>query len=104
MLSIAKQLLINKLNIPKDIIDIVKDYIFHKIKKIPENDPRYQILLTIPLKEYDDTDDTMFVYLSINDEKDYFLVYKNYKIQLLTLRYGADDVVHCVNSSIFAIE
>jgi hypothetical protein len=103
MLSIAKQLLINKLNIPKEIIDIVKDYIFHKIKKIPENDPRYQILLTIPLKEYDDTDDTMFVYLSINDEKDYFLVYKNYKIQIQTLSYH-DNVTYLVDGSIFAIE
>ena len=33
MLSIAKQLLINKLNLPKEIIDIVKNYTFHKIKK-----------------------------------------------------------------------
>jgi len=33
MSSIAKQSLINNFNLPKEIIDIVKDYIFYKIKK-----------------------------------------------------------------------
>ena len=78
MSSIAKQLLINKFSLPKEIIDIVKDYTFHKIKKIPENDERYKILLTIPFKEYDPADDTVYVYLNISEEKDYFLVYKNF--------------------------
>jgi hypothetical protein len=104
MTSIAKQLLINKFNLPIEIIDIVKDYIFHKIKKLPENDERYMILLTIPFKEYDPSDDTIYVYLTISEEKDYFLVYKNFQIQLLTLRYGADNVVYFVDGSIFAIE
>jgi len=104
MSSIAKQLLINKLNLPMEVIDILKDYIFHKIKKLLENDERYPILQTIPFKEYDPTDDTIYVYLNISEEKDYFLVYKNFQIQLLTLRYGHDDVVYCVNGSIFAIE
>jgi len=104
MSSIAKQLLINQFKFPMEIIDIIKDYIFHKIKKLQENDERYMILLTIPFKEYDPSYDTIYVYLTISEEKDYFLVYKNFQIQLLTLRYGADNVVHCVNSSIFAIE
>lgn len=103
MSSIAKQLIINNLNLPKEMIDIIKDYTFYKIKKIPENDTRYQILLKIPLKKYDDMDDTMFVYLSINDEKDYFLVYRNCEIQIQTLRYD-DNVVYFVNGSIFVIE
>ena len=104
MTSISKQLLINKINLPIEIIDIIKDYIFHKIKKLPENDKRYQILLTIPFKEYDPIDDTIYVYLTISKEKDYFLVYKNFQIQLLTLRYGVDNVVYFVDGSIFAIE
>ena len=101
-MSIAKRLLINKFKLPMEIIDILKEYIFHKIKKL-ENDERYTILATIPFKKYDHTDDTIYVYLTISEEKDYFLVYKNFQIQLLTLRYD-DDVVHCVNGSIFAIE
>jgi hypothetical protein len=104
MTSIAKQLLINKFKIPIEIIDIVKDYTFHKIKKLRENDERYEMLHTIPLKEYDPADDTIYVYLTISEEKDYFLVYKNFQIQLLTLRYGADNVVYYVDGSIFAIE
>ena len=103
MLSIEKQLLINKLNLPKEIINIVKDYTFHKIKKIPENDTRYQILLTIPFKEYDDRNDTIFVYLTINDEKDYFLVYTNCKIYIQTLSYD-EGGIYFVDGSIFLIE
>ena len=106
MSFIAKQLLINRLHLPAEIIDIVKDFTFHKIKKIPENDPRYQILLKMPLKDYDDSDDTTFVYLSINTEKDYFLVYKNLEIFIQTFRYGVgdDNTVYFVDGSIFAIE
>ena len=104
MSSIAKQSLINNFNLPKEIIDIVKDYIFYKIKKIPENDERYNILLTIPVKEYDPTDESIWVYLTISQEKDYFLVYKNFKIQLQTLLYTDDNVVHFIEGTIFSIE
>jgi hypothetical protein len=104
MSSITKQLLINNFNLPKEIIDIVKDYIFHKIKKIPENDERYKILLTIPVKEYDPSDDSICVYLNISQEKDYFLVYKNFKIQLQTLLYTDDNIVHFIEGTIFSIE
>ena len=104
MSSIAKQLLINNFGLPKEITDIVKDYIFYKIKKIPKNDERYNILLKIPVKEYDPTDDTICVYLTISQEKDYFLVYKNFKIQLQTLLYTDDNVVHFIEGTIFSIE
>jgi hypothetical protein len=100
----AKKLLINRFNLPKEIIDIVKDYIFHKIKKIPENDERYKNLVTIPFKKYDPSHDTIYVYLRISDEKDYFLVYTNFQIQLQILRYGDNNVVYFVDGSIFAIE
>jgi len=104
MSSLAKQLLINNFNLPKEIIDIVKDYIFYKIKKYQKMIERYNILLTIPVKEYDPTDDSIWVYLTISQEKDYFLVYKNFKIQLQTLLYTDDNVVHFIEGTIFSIE
>jgi hypothetical protein len=104
MSLIVKQLLINNFKLPKEVIEIVKDYTFHKIKKISENDERYRILLTIPFKEYDPTDDTIYVYLTISEEKDYFLVYTNFQIQLQTLLYTDDNVVHFIEGSIFSIE
>ena len=104
MSLIVKQLLINNFKLPKEVIDIVKDYTFHKIKKIPENDERYHILLTIPFKEYDRTDDSTYVYLTISEEKDYFLVYINFQIQLQTLLYTDDNVVHFIEGTIFLIE
>jgi hypothetical protein len=101
MSSIAKQLLINRFNLPKELIDIVKDYIFHKIKKIPENDERYKILRTIPMKEYDPNDNSTYVYLSISEEKDYFMVYINYEIQLQTLLYTDDNAVLLIEGTTF---
>jgi hypothetical protein len=104
MSSIEKQLIINQFNLPKELIDIVKNYTFHEIKKIPENDERYKILLTIPIKEYDPTDNSVCVYLYISEEKDYSLVYINYQIQLQTFLYTDDNVVHCIYASRFLIE
>jgi hypothetical protein len=104
MSTIATQLFINRFSLPEEIIDIIKEYIFHKIKKIQKNDERYQLLLTIPYKEYDYTDDSTFVYMRISDEKDYFLVYTNFVIQLQTLRYGDDNVIYFVEGSQFLIE
>jgi hypothetical protein len=106
MTSIARQLVINNINLslPKEIIDIVKDYTFHRIKKISENDVRYDILLDIPYKEYNYTHDISFVYLSITHEKDYYLVYKNFEIQIQTLKYVNDNEVQFLDGSIFLIE
>ena len=104
MSLIAKQLLINKFNLPKEIMDIIKDYIFRKIKKILENDERYNILLTIPVKEYHPRGHAICVYLNISQEKDYYLVYKNFEIQILTLLYTDDDVVYLMEGNIFSIE
>ena len=41
--------------------------------RISHDDSRYAMLQTIPEKEYDPDDDTNFVYLRINEEKDYFI-------------------------------
>jgi len=104
MSLIAKQLVINNINLPKELIDIVKDYAFHKIKKILENDERYQLLQTIPFKEYDPTDDTIYVYLNISEVKDYYLVYINYKIHLQTFIYGDNNHIYLMESNMFSIE
>ena len=106
MSSIAKQLVMNNIKLPVELIRIVKDYTFHKIKKIPKNDERYQILLTIPYKEYDyiDNDDVVFVYLRITAEKEYYMVKTKFEIQLQTLGYRDDNVVYFIDGSIHAIE
>ena len=104
MSFIVKQLLINKFHLPKEMIDIIKDYVFHKIKKIPEDDERYKILRTIPFKEYDHTDDTTYVYLYISEDKDYFLVYANFTIYIQTFFYDDNNVVHLTGCNLFSIE
>jgi hypothetical protein len=48
MSAITKQLLINSIPLPDEILTLVKDCIFTKVRKIPKNDPRYSILKTIP--------------------------------------------------------
>ena len=91
MSSITTQLIINKFILPKEIINIVKEYAFRKIKKILTNDTRYNLLLTIPSKEYDPLDDTTVVYIKITHEKEYHLIYTNFTIYLQTLRYSDND-------------
>lgn len=88
MSLISKLLLINKFSIPKEVSDIIKEYLFHHIKKLDYCDYRYDILSTIPYKEYDSSDNTIFVYLSINEEKDYFIVYKDFAIYVQTFKYS----------------
>jgi hypothetical protein len=101
----ATQLLINKLQLPKDILEIVKDFAFRRIRKIPSDDSRYANLLNIPEKEYDPKDKSTFVYIGINDDKDYFLVYKDFKIYLQVFRYDHfSNRVHFVDGSIFEIK
>jgi hypothetical protein len=87
----SKQLIMNQLMLPLELVDIIKDYTFHRIKKILENDYRYNLLLTIPDKEYDPIQCLSFVYLSITEDKDYFLTYYKYNIQLQTFIYSNDD-------------
>ena len=41
--------------------------------RIARNDPRYRLLQTIPEKEYEPLDDLTYVYLRINDNKDYYI-------------------------------
>ena len=73
-----KQLIINRFALPTEIIDIIKEYAFLKINKIPKNDNRYIILSTIQLKTCDMFDATSFyVLLKIAERKYYYLVYSD---------------------------
>jgi len=73
--SCAKQSMINRIHLPEEIINIVKEYVFYQIRKILQTDVRYKQLKTIPCKHYDSTDDSMFVYMPITDEKTYYMIY-----------------------------
>ena len=63
MLNIKTHVIINQFNLPNEIIHIIKDYLFNRIKKIPTNDERYNMLLRIPPKIYlnNEIDFTKFV-------------------------------------------
>lgn len=95
---ISKQLLINYLTIPDEIKIMVKDFAFRRIGKIHQNDDRYKLLLTIPDKNFDSSDGVTFVYLNINDDKDYYLTYINYEIQIQVFKY-VGNVVHFVEGN-----
>jgi hypothetical protein len=73
------------------------------INRIPETDIRYTMLQTIPDKEYDESDNTVYVYLWISKNKDYFMVYKNYSIQLQTLLYIGKTRIHRLAAKIYNI-
>ena len=92
MSLIKKQVLtiMNKLILPENIIDIIKDYLFHEMKKIPSNDLRYNLLLTIPNKIYDPEDGCCDVDLWITNEKWIYLLYTNYTIQIQILTFNPD--------------
>jgi hypothetical protein len=93
MSTISKQVVMNQLLLPKEVIEIIKEYTFHKIKRIPEDDDRYYILHnTIQPKRYDPTTNHTYVYLTINHEKDYFILYVDFEIQIQVIGYGTDRV------------
>jgi hypothetical protein len=52
------------------------------------NDKRYELLLYIPLKEYNTINNITYLYLTITNDKDYFITYKNYEIQIIILLFS----------------
>jgi hypothetical protein len=62
------------------------------INPIAKTDERYNILLTMPLKEYDYTDGVTYVYMCINEDKDYYITYKPYELQIQVLYYEVDSI------------
>ena len=103
MTTSRKQLMINRLQLPQVLADIIKDYAFHTIKKIDKKDKRYDILSTIPPKEYDPSDGVTFVYMRISSDKDYFLTYLNFQIQLQTFAY-VNETIYGIDGHIVTIE
>jgi len=91
---VNKLLVINSFIVPDELKDIITGFVFHRIKKIQKNDERYEMLLNIPEKEYDDNGLT-FVYLTIDSNKDFFLTYSNFEMQLQTFEYHGNRVI-CV--------
>ena len=82
-MTMHKQLIINRFVLPTEIIDIIKEYAFLKINKIPKNDNRYIILSTIQLKTCDMFDTTSFyVLLKIAERKYYYLVYSDFSLRI----------------------
>jgi len=100
MALVEKQLIINKFALPKEIINIIKEYAFHEIKKISKNDKRYDLLSTIPYREYIPEAGIGYVYLKITDEKDYCFIYSNVLIELYTLQYDNINATYVIDSSI----
>jgi hypothetical protein len=102
MLFFEKHLMINKFNLPKEIIHIIKEYVFHKIKKIQKNDQRYKLLLTIPHKIYNTTYNNNYVLMRINEKKYYCLIhyYNSSVIELQTLLCLRDNALYPVNKNI----
>ena len=93
MSTISKQVVMNNLLLPKEVIEIIKEYTFHKIKRIPEDDERYHMMYyTIEPKRHDPTTNHTYVYLTINHEKDYYILYLDFEIQIQVIGYGTNRV------------
>lgn len=90
-----------KLYMPSHMCDIKRD-VSQNIQKIPKNDYRYDILHQMEMKQYDPNDGVTYVYLNINDEKDYYITYDNYEIQIQVLEYY-DDCVYQVSGNVYMI-
>jgi len=100
----------NKLpmDIVKYILQYDKRFVIRKgeilqINRIPNIDEIYSILYSIPEKEYEPFNDVTFVYMHISDTKEYFLTYKDYKIQLQTFEYSDTDIITRIDGSTYDI-
>lgn len=63
---ISTQILIHNLGIPPEICTIIKNFVFHEIKKLPKTDNRYAMLLTIPRKLINNRVSTVSLKLSFD--------------------------------------
>jgi hypothetical protein len=97
--------------LPSDIIKhiltfdrrfIVRNGQILTINSISKTDERYNILLTIPMKEYDYMDGVTYIYMCINDDKDYYMTYKPYELQIQVLYYDV-DTIHTIDGHIHYI-
>lgn len=70
---------------------VVKKGKLLQINRFSSHDYRYEMLQYIPQKEIDYADNITFVYLTVNDHKDLYLVYIDFEIQIQTLGYCSDE-------------
>jgi hypothetical protein len=52
MTFFTKIQIINHLDLPTEIKEVIKDYTFRRIRKFHTDDARYELLLTIPLTPF----------------------------------------------------
>jgi hypothetical protein len=71
------------------------------INKISNDDERYCILQTIPEKEKHG--ESTIVYLWINDEKDYYIVYIDFEIQVQILSYEG-NLIRRIDADLYEIK
>jgi len=105
-MSIEKQIVINKLLLPKEVILLVKSFLFREIKQIDPYDYRYHLLSNIPYKEYNPTNGLTYVYLDISNEKDYFITLHENQMCIQTLGYFilAPNTVYYLDEHLYFIE
>lgn len=70
-----------------------------QIKTIPKNDMRYHLLSNIPLKECSSIENTMFVFLFVNEWKQYFILHSKHEIKIQVLLYNTDTHEHIIINS-----
>ena len=73
--------------LPYDKRFVVRKGQIIQINQIPKHDKRYELLASIPQKEYIADENLTFVYLDINENKDFYLTYCDNEIQLQSLLY-----------------
>lgn len=74
----------------EDISRYIINYIYPN--KIPKDDIRYYILMNIPVKEFDPIDEFIYVYLTIDNTKDFMLSYNNFEYRLQKFSYNDSHV------------
>ena len=106
-MSLNKQLIINRFILPTEITGIIREYAFLKIKKIPKNDIRYNLLLTVP-KKFEQEEyyfgSTISARLRMYDYKDFSIVYNNFRILFRTTIYDDQGRDVLIDTDTFLIE
>lgn len=62
------KLLINRLKLPVELLEIIKGYVFREIKEIDYYDWRYDMIWAIPQKSYDKRHGSASVFLPIRED------------------------------------
>jgi hypothetical protein len=71
------KLLINRLKLPVELLEIIKGYVFREIKEIDYYDLRYDMIWAIPRKSYDKRHGSASVFLPIREDCDLMVAFFN---------------------------